>query len=144
MNIFEGDPKLVLTEQGSKLVFKGGQPVMDQGLENLALISLFTSKGWAGNILFANNDEKIGSDFEEIARQPITRSMLIDLEQEAKNALKNPAFGEIMVIITNPTSHIISVIITIEPPGQDVQQLILTKSGANWLSQASNPAHERI
>lgn len=144
MNIFQGDPKLVLTENGSRLIFKGGQPVMDQGLENLALISLFTSKGWCGNIFSTDTSKKIGSDFEEIAGRPITRSMLIDLEQSARNALKNDAFGNVDVEVSNPTSQRLNVRIRIEPTGQDIYTLNLTKYGSNWIAQSDNPAYKRV
>ena len=40
---FQGDPRLVLTEEGSEIIWKGGQPVLDQGVENVVLIDLFTN-----------------------------------------------------------------------------------------------------
>jgi len=141
---FSGDPKLVLTPNGSKLVFKGGQPVMDQGLENLALISLFTKKDWVGNAFIADPNKKIGSDFEETANQPITLASLNALAMSAEKALKNPAFGKITVEITNPNSHRLNVKITIEAPGSDIKTLILTKNGQNWINQNLNPAYRRI
>lgn len=141
---FSGDPKLVLTPDGSKLVFVGGQPVMDQGLENLALISLFTKKGWAGNAFIADPDKKIDSDFEETANQPVTLTSLNDIAMSGERALKNPAFGKITVETSNPNSHRIDVILTIEAPGQDISTLILTKNGQNWINQNLNPAHRRI
>jgi|GEM_PF-1965699 len=141
---FSGDPKLVLTPNGSKLVFKGGQPVMDQGLENLALISLFTKKGWAGNAFIADPDKKIGSDFEETANQPITLTSLNAIARTAEKSLDNPAFGKITVEVTNPNSYRIDAILTIETPGSDIKTLILTKNGQNWINQNLNPAHRRI
>ena len=143
-DIYSGDPKIVLSENGSRFVFKGGQPVMDQGLENLALISLFTTPGWPGNILFPDINQQVSSDFLNIANQPITVSMLNDLAQSAKRALTNPAFGDVNVLIENPNSYRINIIITISPPGQDIQTLILTKNGDNWISQSTNPANRRI
>ena len=143
-DIFQGDPKIDLTVEGSRLIFVGGQPVMDQGLENQALISLFTSKGWCGNSLFADVDQQIGSDFEKIASQPITRSMLIDLEKAAKKALEYPAFGKVDVIVRNPASTRLEVEITIAPPGKDIKTLLLSRNGLNWQLQATNPAYKRI
>lgn len=141
---FSGDPKLCLNVDGSRLTFRGGQPVMDQGLENLALISLFTSPGWSGNTLFQDANQKISSDFEIVARQPITVTMLNDLRQAAERALINPAFGNITVVVSNPNSYRLNVLITIEPPGQDVQTLLLTRNGENWLLQNSNPAYPKV
>ena len=42
-DIYSGDPRIVLTADGADFDYIGGQPVMDQGVENLALISLLTS-----------------------------------------------------------------------------------------------------
>lgn len=143
-DIYSGDPKIVLTENGAKLVFSGGQPVIDQGLENLALISLFTSPGWSGNIFFQDINQQVGSDFLTISKQSITLTMINDLRQAAIVALNNPAFGNITVNIENPNSYRLNVIITIEPPGQDIKTLILIRNGENWLLQNSNPAYRRI
>lgn len=141
---FSGDPKLCLNVDGSRLTFRGGQCVMDQGLENLALISLFTSPGWSGNVLFQDVNQKIESDFESVSRQPITVSMFNDLRQAAERALINPAFGNVTVIVTNPNSYRLNVLITIEPPGQDIATLLLTRNGENWLLQNSNPAYSKV
>jgi len=141
---FSGDPKLCLNIDGSRLTFRGGQSVMDQGLENLALISLFTSPDWSGNILFLDVNKKIGSDFETVAKQPITITSLNDVRQAAERALINPAFGKVTVEVFNPESYRLNVLITIEPPGQDVQTLLLTRHGENWLLQSSNPAYPKV
>ena len=143
-NIFEGDPKISIDENGSRLTFKGGQPVMDQGLENLVFISLFTTPNWAGNVLFDNADQRIGSDFEETANQSITLQSINDLRQAAEQALNNPAFGEVAVEITNPNGNQWRVLINIKPPGQDSQQLLLQRNGINWIAQNLNPAHRRV
>ena len=47
-DIFSGDPKIILTPYGANLDYEGGQPVMDQGMENQALLSLFTAPVPAG------------------------------------------------------------------------------------------------
>jgi phage gp46-like protein len=117
---------------------------MDQGLENQALISLFTRPGWAGNVFFADPNQKIGSDFIDAANQPITLQSLTDVEQAAVRALQSPAFGRVTVTVTNPYSDRLNVEILIEPPGQDSRTIILTRNGLNWQAQADNPAHERI
>ena len=143
-DIYQGDPKIELTVNGSKLVYKGGQPVMDQGLENLALISLFTTQGWAGNVLFADPAQKIGSDFIEATNQSITLTMLNDVAQAAKRALDNPIFGNVEVEVTNPNSYRINVRIRLTPPGQDSMTLLLQKNGLNWILQKTNPANERV
>jgi len=143
VDIFSGDPRLFLGPDGSKLIYKGGQPIMDQGLENLAIIALFTEEGWAGNYLFSDTNEQVGSDFLKATRQPLTLQALVDIEQAAVRALTNPAFGRITVEASNPESNKIEVVILLEPPGQDSQTIILTRNGLNWQAQAVNPAHER-
>ena len=141
---FEGDPKLTLDENGSELKFVGGQPVMDRGLENLALISLFTKPGWVGNDLFSDPEQKIGSNFEESANQPINVNALNDIRDAALKALTDPIFGNITVNVTNPNGYKIDVQIIIEPPGKDIQELLISKNGINWQSQAIDPAYRRL
>ena len=144
MDIFSGDPYLTLNENGSRLHYTGGQPVMDQGILNLVIIALFTRQGWAGNALIKDTDQQVGADFVEAANQPITLQSLTDVEQAAARALDNPAFGRVIVTATNPESDSIRVNILIEPPGQDSATIILTRNGLNWQAQAANPAHARV
>lgn len=138
---FEGDPRLILSASGSRLQFVGGQPLMDKGVENLALISLFTSPGWAGNLLIK---EDIGSDFENAAKQPITLSALNDIRDAAERALKTAAFGDVTVEVTNPTSDRLDVFIIIDPPAENPQQLQLTRNGQNWIFQTIDPAYKKV
>ena len=141
---FQGDPRLVLTENGAKLIFTGGQPIMDQGVENQALIALFTTQSWPGNTLFINPDQKIGSDFVKASREAITLSSLNNIRDAALKALQAPIFGDISVEVTNPTSYQIKTEIVVKPPGEDPQTIILLKNGINWVLQGTDPASERI
>lgn len=141
---FSGDPRLTLGVNGSSLVFKGGQPVMDQGLENLSLISLFTKRGWFGNIFFTSLDQQIGSDFMAASEKPITITTLNNVRQAADKALENPAYGKRQIEVLNPNANNLNVEITNQPPGQDVNRLLLTRNGLNWLNQAKNPASGRV
>ena len=141
---FSGDPRLVLGANGSSLVFKGGQPVMDQGLENLSLISLFTERGWFANIFFQNLDQQIGSDFMDATEGPITITTLNNVRQAADKSLENPAYGNRQIEVLNPNANNLSVEITNQPPGQDVNKLLLARHGLNWLNQAKNPASGRV
>lgn len=140
---FEGDPRLILTVDGSKLNFVNGQPTMDQGLENMALIRLFTSPGWPGNALLPVN-EQIGSDFEMSTRAAINLDTLNRIEDAAKRALIDPVFGDVTVEVSNPVHFRIDVKITIQPPVQDIKVLLVQKNGLNWLAQILTPASERI
>jgi len=139
---YQGDPKIFLDKNGAYLDFRGGQPIMDQGLENAALISLFTKKGWHGNI-FLSDGEKIGSDFQEIATKTITASSLENINQEAIKALDKPFFGDVSAETINPLNYRINTEILIKPPGYDSGVIQLEKNGENWIFQKINPAHGR-
>lgn len=144
----QGDPRLFLTENGSTVKFIGGQPIMDGGWENYTLIALFTLPGWCGNVLFDKPSQKIGSDFEEIAARAITINSLNNLEESGKRALADMiADGlaeKVEVIASNPSGDIKLVRILVTPPGKDVEELLLTKHGLNWLVQANDPAYKRF
>ena len=148
MSRFQGDPFLILGPSGSTLKFKGGQPVMDGGLETPVSIALFTAPGWVGNDLFDNPDQKIGSDFEEKAKRAITLSSLNDTREAAERALapliSSNVASSIEVTVTNPSSRDLRVRILITPPGGDVQELLLTRHGLNWIIQGNDPAHLQV
>jgi phage gp46-like protein len=143
--IFQGDPKIYITLNGANLDFRGGQPVMDQGLENYALLQLFTKSGWIGNALFSDPNQKIGSDFEEANKAPITVSSLNDVRDAAEKALQimvdSGLASEIIVDTTNPSGSIRQTNILIRPVGADAFQLSVSKNGANWIAQIKDPAY---
>jgi phage gp46-like protein len=127
------DPRLYLTANGTSLKVVGGEPLMDNGLENLALISLFTSPGWCGNkFLIA----PIGSDFEAACNQPITRQALNNIRNAAERAMVSSAFGKVTVAVSNPNGYSLAVSILIEPPGGRPASFLLTRNGQNWQYQA--------
>jgi hypothetical protein len=139
----QGDPAIQLTENGATLVFKGGQPVMDAGLENVAQISILTGKGWAGNTLLPV-ESQIGSDFEErAANDPITLNSLASLEKILESSLDSDVFGTVTAEMNNPKSYQLEAAILIQPPGEEQQEIILTRNGQNWINQANDPAHGR-
>jgi len=146
-NRFTGDPAVKITEHGARMKFVGGQPVMDQGIENAVQISLFTKKGWWGNFLLKEN-EKIGiTDFNTI-RVVVDIQTINDYRDDAEKALKwmteTGLASKIDVVVTNPYTNQIWTKILITPPGQDVMELLFIKNGLNWILQAQNPAHERM
>lgn len=134
---FSGDPKIYLTPSGAEMIFKGGQPVLDAGVENLAQISLFTAPGWWGNSLTTDANKRIGSDFEAKARGSITLQKLADIKQAGESALKSPAFGSAVMTVTNPQSWRIDASVVISPPGRDAGTLLLSRNGQNWINQAN-------
>lgn len=148
--VWEGDPRVKITEAGAELVYRGGQPVMDRGLENAVLISLFTRTGWAGNALLTGEHEKIGDLFEQIAtEEPITLTSLDRLASAAKRALawmvSAKIASKIEVGATNPEGRQLATEIKIYPPGGgDPDVLTLLKNGPNWIFQKDDPAYERL
>ena len=144
---YQGDPKLTLDADGADLVFKGGQPEMDRGLENYVLMLLFTKKGWSGNTLFQDPDQRVESDFEKEANEPITAAMLVNVGQAAERALNRmistKMASKIIAQARNPEGQRLEVGILIQPPGQDIQVLLLEKNGQNWINQAVDPAYLR-
>ena len=145
---YQGDPRLITGDNGVTISIKGGQPVMDQGLENYALIQLLTEKGWWGNTLFANKYERIGSDFTKTAHEASTIAALVKIQSAGKVALKDmvetKVAKETTVTARNPEGSRAIVSVVIEPPGKDLLTLTATKHGANWIAQKENPAYERI
>jgi len=147
-DVFQGDPAVNLTSDGANLKFIQGQPVMDKGFENAVLFSLFTKENWAGNDLFDQTDQKIGSDFEESMLLPINLDGINKRRQAAENALawmKNQGkVKDVIVTVTNPSADIIIVNIDITPPNGDAVNLTLENFGASWRFQRDDPAHRRF
>jgi phage gp46-like protein len=145
---FSGDPAIKMTPGGATIVVRGGQPEMDRGLENTVLLALFVEKGWWGNELFDNKTQRIGSDFENVARRTMTVSTLLNAQSAGYNAIKDlvdkHVANDIRVVASNPRSNTVDVTILIEPPGRDVVALSVRKHGDNWIAQKLDPAHERI
>lgn len=145
---YQGDPKLTVDENGANLVFKGGQPEMDRGLENAALISLHTRPGWCGNVLFRKPEQRIGSKFEETCEQPITLSSLGNIRNAAKAALQwmidTKLALRIEAAISNPTGRRLQTLVVIFPPSRELAVLLLAKNGLNWIAQKLDPANLRV
>lgn len=152
IDIYEGDPKLVLGPDGSKFVYRDGQPVMDQGIENSVSIDLGTKNsgehshqnGWVGNFLFRDPHQRIGTDYQAFfENMPITLANLALGEQEAKRALSGRVYGEIQSTVSNPeTSKVINEIIISAPSGTFI--FFTDTISQLWTFQAIYPANERI
>jgi hypothetical protein len=143
INRFQGDPKIYLTENGASIKCIGGQPIMDQGIENQAMLSLFGGYGWWANSLIDDQNRHLDSDFEQVASGSITLQKLNDIKQSAERNLKNPVFGKIEAIVSNPVSTNITIDINIAPPGSDIKVLRLSRNNQNWKNQADDPAYMR-
>ncbi len=143
---YSGDPAIHITEQGASITFIGGQPVLDQGLENPVTISLFTKKGWWGNTLVTEAAKKIGSDYQQI-RTIVDVQTINDVRDAAKLAIQwmrdNGIISKADIAVTNPRLDNIETAIIIYPPGQDLIKFLFTKNGLHWVGQTLYPAHER-
>jgi hypothetical protein len=137
-DIFEGDVMILMTPDGADIVYKGGQPLMDTGVSNQALISLFTKPGWAGNI-FTPPENRIGSDFEDVCRGSITLQRLNDIENAAERALTSKTFPSVTVDLNNPAADNLYIRAALSPGGA----LNLVREGALWKNQAADPAYRR-
>jgi len=147
---YDGDPKIIITESGADIEFRGGQPVMDRGLENAAIISLFTESGWVGNAFLKGRGESIGSDFEKVSKDvAVTASSFEAKAQAARQALawmvSVGLAGKIETSWQNPTGNALVLVPVIFPPGNGkATSLLLTKNGPNWMTQKKDPAYNRI
>jgi hypothetical protein len=126
MSIFSGDPKFFVSEYGSTFRFVSGQPVMEQGAANAALMALFTKPGWCGNVLAKSDTEKIGSDFEEAVFGPITLLSLKNIRFVAEDALVTAGFKVLSIEVLNPVSNRISVKAVIQHESGTVYSLFLS------------------
>lgn len=141
---YGGDPALILTDDGANLEFRGGQPVMDGGLENLVKISLLTDTGWAGNTVLRNARSRIGSRFLRRATGTLTLTRLNDIRQSAERALDLPVFGTVEAAVSNPSGSQVQLSVRLTPPGRDAEEIRITRNAGNWIEQTRNPAHRRI
>jgi len=138
---FSGDPKLILGPGGATLQFSGGQPLMDQGIENQALLALFTDSSWIGNMILPAANQT-GSKFEsQVQGQALTLTGLSKIQDMATKALASPVFPELSVAVTNPVSDRVRLVVT-AGPGQ--APLSLQKYGPNWQAQATTPASGKV
>ena len=141
-NRFDGDPRLYQGVDGSYLIFKGGQPVMDQGLENQAEIGLLTTPGWVGNF-FLPVESQIGSEFINQATGTITITTLNNIRQEGEKAMAASNVGEIISDVINPSSNQIKASFILRPSAGEQQKIELTGSGSTWIGQATDPAYRK-
>ena len=142
---YDGDPAIIITEDGADFQVVGGQPLMDTGLENHSIISMMTVPGWWGNDLEQVANRKINSKWIGYHNQSVTRQSLIDTARAAESDLKpGNYFGDIKALATNPVSQEVLTEIQLKAPSGDVTELALTQQGINWINQKNNPAHEQI
>jgi phage gp46-like protein len=114
--------------------YVSGNPVMDQGVHNAAVISLFTEENWGGNA-FLPAESQIGSDFVKLCQGTITLQKLNDVENSAVRALRSPLFPKVEAEARSPESGRLDVEISISPGGG----LSIARENGLWIAQARNP-----
>jgi hypothetical protein len=132
MDTYSGDPKMYLTEDGADISISGGsnQPVMETGRANVALISLFTGRGWCGNAFIREKKNKINSGYVTALKNPLTVKALAVIRDEADKALSNAGLLVTDIEVYNPQGHQVNVVAKIkDSTGQE--QTLITVYGRN-------------
>jgi hypothetical protein len=144
---FQGDPKVYITENGADISFRGGQPIMDRGLENAVVLSLH-SREWFGNVFLEKKEQKLNGRFEQTAEGPITLSNLENISNAAQTDLSwmisSGVASSVRAATENNSGTSTRTVVAVSPPGADLFTLVSTRHGANWLSQAFDPADAGI
>ncbi len=142
---YDGDVALKLTVNGGDITYENGQPDMDVGgLENAVLISLFSGPGWQGNALDENEPSKqVGSNFEKsITAKPITSNSLRTIEEAGESALQwlidIDAAKSVDVTATAPGLRRVDIIVQVVKPDDVEVEFLYT---LNWSASASQPVN---
>lgn len=138
-SIYQGDLLLSCTCEGLTVTFKGGQPILDNGLTNSVILSLFSDE-WFANSIIDDPNKHIGSDFiSYIVSNPITVANLNTARSIALKSLQwmldEKIASEIDVRLQNPNGSLIQVLVLIKPPGETIIAILATKYGLNWKLQ---------
>jgi hypothetical protein len=137
---FSGDPRKILSPSGSDIDYEGGQPVMDAGLENQVMISLFTRPGWCGNA-YLTGAEQIGSGhFLAACDAALTLQSFADIQNGAELDLKSDLLPNVAISIVNPNSWDLQITIQLA----NGQAVTLDRRSMLWSNQSLNPASARL
>lgn len=145
---FDGEPRLIMSANGTTIEIHGGQPVMDAGIENAVQISLFTDPGWFGN-LYLDPEYRVGdSTFGQVCEGTLTKTTFVQAENEAKRALKwlvsDGLASEIVASVANRQGIGVDSEVTIVRPSGDEETISHRKYGPNWIRQGEDPASARL
>ena len=131
----DGDPKLYPTGDGLDIDVTGGQPDMDEGLENAIALSLFGGAEWWGNAVSAD-DEKITGRLEEIMARSLTTRTMQDAEEAVNTALawmtSSGVAKKITASASIPAVGWLALAITIEQP----DRTSTIRFNINWQTMA--------
>lgn len=149
---FEGQPYLVLTEQGAEIYWRAGQPVMDGGIENDIMMSIGcdSAGSFCGNPLLGKTQSTVlKSRFAAARLQPITETYASTCIQAIEYDLSwmkaNGIVSRFDVNAAEDISGKLYFVIKVFSPSNEVAALLaLTKNGENWRIQKTDPANRRL
>ncbi len=131
---YDGDAKLIPTEDGGQITIKSGQPIMDDGLETAAYISLFSGDFW-GNAI-SERDEKTESKLETLFSLTLTNQVRLDAEEYALQALewmkRQGIATKIEAEASIPRTGFLGLVVRIYQPDDTVAEL---RYQINWTNQ---------
>jgi len=148
--VWDGEPRMCMVDGGVDWEVRGGQPVMDAGIENWALISLFTESDpyWWGNYVLDGEYRLGDSNFVAILKDSITRTGLIDADKEVRRALElmkeKRIASEIKAELAINEQGGLDLVVQVYGPVSTLLNLLIQKHGLNWVMQATDPANERL
>ena len=131
---YDGDVRLIPTDDGGQITIDKGQPVMDAGLETAAYISLFSGDYW-GNAI-SERDEKCESKLESLFSGTLTNQIRLDAEEYALQALawmkRQGIATEIEAEASIPRTGFLGLVVRIFQPDDTVAEL---RYQINWANQ---------
>ncbi len=131
---YDGDVKLIPSQDGGQITIDKGQPVMDAGLETTAYLSLSSGDYW-GNAI-SERDEKTESKLETLFSQTLNNQVRLDAEEYALQALawmmRQGIATKIEAEASIPRTGFLGLAITITQPDGTIAEL---KYQINWANQ---------
>ena len=118
--ITDGDVQIAMQNGSGDISFTDGQPALDRGFITAIIISLYTDRGFWGNVIETDPQYQIGSGYTEATDSAITSQSLRDAEAAATDALawlvSSGLAKSVSVSIDNPSSDRLKVTVTVTKP----------------------------
>ena len=128
------DLLLTPTPSGGEISNVDGEPVLTDGLDNAAYLSLFTGAYWGNSI--ADPDETFDSILESLFDQALTSSLRLDIIAEAERSMAwfvdTGIASDVIVDAEIPSVGVLHLSIRIEQPDGTAEEMIYE---LNWAAQ---------
>jgi len=123
--VYDGDPRIIYSSGNVDLSIIGGQPEMDEGLENSVTSSLFFDSDWWGNApSIVDESGPVGSKFIELTTKNLTNKTRQDAEAIGNNALAwmvaNGIAESATVEASIPAIGMLGITVTIVQPSRTI------------------------